>query len=151
MGFMFWNVSLLYGWAGGLVAKSCSTLVIPCTVCSLPGSSVHGILQARILAWVAIPSPGLYFMRIINSEKRLILRRDSNKRSVGIRDKLWILPMSAGDFAHMEGGCWFNRNHRTELMTEPGNGLKTRQLHLKQPEIKIRPKCQMNTCMQNRP
>ena len=25
--------------------------------CSLPGSSVHGILQARILAWVAMPSP----------------------------------------------------------------------------------------------
>ena len=23
--------------------------------CSLPGSSVHGILQARILQWVAIP------------------------------------------------------------------------------------------------
>ena len=26
--------------------------------CSLPGSSVHGILQARILDWVAFPSPG---------------------------------------------------------------------------------------------
>ena len=25
---------------------------------SLPGSSVHGILQARILAWVPFPSPG---------------------------------------------------------------------------------------------
>ena len=24
--------------------------------CSLPGSSVHGIIQARILEWVAIPS-----------------------------------------------------------------------------------------------
>ena len=26
--------------------------------CSPPGSSVHGILQARILEWVAFPSPG---------------------------------------------------------------------------------------------
>ena len=26
--------------------------------CSLPGFSVHGISQARILAWVAFPSPG---------------------------------------------------------------------------------------------
>ena len=26
--------------------------------CSLPGSSVHGILQERILEWVAMPSPG---------------------------------------------------------------------------------------------
>ena len=28
------------------------------TDCSPPGSSVHGILQARILEWVAFPSPG---------------------------------------------------------------------------------------------
>ena len=26
--------------------------------CSLPGFSIHGILQARVLEWVAIPSPG---------------------------------------------------------------------------------------------
>ena len=26
--------------------------------CSPPGSSVHGVLQARILEWVAMPSPG---------------------------------------------------------------------------------------------
>ena len=26
--------------------------------CSPPGSSVHGILQARILEWIAFPSPG---------------------------------------------------------------------------------------------
>ena len=25
---------------------------------SLPGSSVHGILQASILVWVAVPTPG---------------------------------------------------------------------------------------------
>ena len=25
-------------------------------ICSLPGSSVHGILQARILEWIAMPS-----------------------------------------------------------------------------------------------
>ena len=35
------------------VAQSCPTLSNP-TDCSLPGSSVHGILQARILEWVAI-------------------------------------------------------------------------------------------------
>ena len=36
------------------VAQSCPTLHDP-MVCSLPGSSVHGILQARILEWVAVP------------------------------------------------------------------------------------------------
>ena len=36
------------------VTQSCPTLCNP-KVCSPPGSSVHGILQARILEWVAIP------------------------------------------------------------------------------------------------
>ena len=33
--------------------QSCLTLYNP-TNCSLPGSSIHGILQARILEWAAI-------------------------------------------------------------------------------------------------
>ena len=37
--------------------QSCPTLCDPMD-CSLPGSSVHGILQARILEWVACPPPG---------------------------------------------------------------------------------------------
>ena len=37
-----------------LVAQSCQTLCNPMNW-SLPGSSVHGILQARILEWIAIP------------------------------------------------------------------------------------------------
>ena len=35
--------------------QSCPTLCHPMDSC-LPGSSVHGILQARILEWVAMPS-----------------------------------------------------------------------------------------------
>ena len=38
-----------------LVAQLCLILCDP-IACSSPGSSVHGILQARILEWVAIPS-----------------------------------------------------------------------------------------------
>ena len=38
-----------------LVAQSCLTLCNH-TNCSLQGFSVHGILQARILEWIAIPS-----------------------------------------------------------------------------------------------
>ena len=37
------------------VAKSCPALWDPMD-CSPPDSSVHGILQARILKWVAMPS-----------------------------------------------------------------------------------------------
>ena len=37
-----------------LVAQSCPTLCNPMD-CSPSGSSIHGILQARLLEWVAIP------------------------------------------------------------------------------------------------
>ena len=34
------------------VAQSCPTLSDPMD-CSLPGSSIHGVFQARVLEWVA--------------------------------------------------------------------------------------------------
>ena len=42
-------------WEQCVCAKSCLTLCDPMD-CSPPGSSVQGILQARILEWVATPS-----------------------------------------------------------------------------------------------
>ena len=42
------------------VTQSCPTLCDPMD-CSLPGSTLHGILQARVLEWVAISfSMGVY-------------------------------------------------------------------------------------------
>ena len=38
------------------VAQLCPTLSDP-RDCSLPGPSVHGIFQARVLEWVPFPSP----------------------------------------------------------------------------------------------
>ena len=38
------------------VVQSCPTLSDPMD-CSLPGSSVYGIFQARVLEWLAVPSP----------------------------------------------------------------------------------------------
>ena len=40
-----------------MCAQSCLTLCDPMD-CSPPGSSIHGILQARIMEGVAIPVPG---------------------------------------------------------------------------------------------
>ena len=45
---------LLHVWNNVLFALSCLTVCNPMDY-SPPGSSVHGILQARILEWVAIP------------------------------------------------------------------------------------------------
>ena len=47
------------------VAQSCPTLSDPMD-CSLPGSSVHGIFQARVLEWVPSPSPQLLMRDGIN-------------------------------------------------------------------------------------
>ena len=47
------NASLEYLCCRCLAAKSRPTLCDPMN-CSLPGSSIHGILQARILEWLAI-------------------------------------------------------------------------------------------------
>ena len=43
-----------------MCAKSLQSCLTLCDAmdCSPPGSHVHGILQARILEWVTIPSPG---------------------------------------------------------------------------------------------
>ena len=54
-----------------LVAQLCLTLCDPMD-CSLPGSSVHGVLQARILEWVAMP-----FSSISSQPRDQIERRSS--------------------------------------------------------------------------
>ena len=49
------------------VAQSCPTLSDPMD-CSLPGSSIHGIFQARVLEW------GATAFSITTSEEKLMLR-----------------------------------------------------------------------------
>ena len=50
------------------VAQSCPTLSDPMD-CSLPGSSIHRIFQARVLEWVAIAfSSNVYSSAIYNSQ-----------------------------------------------------------------------------------
>ena len=43
-------------WVSAKLPQSCPTLWDPMD-CSRPGSSVHGIFQARILEWVALAFP----------------------------------------------------------------------------------------------
>ena len=49
------------------VAQSCPTLRDPMD-CSLPGSSVHGIFQARVLEWGAIAFSVQLVKMLINLE-----------------------------------------------------------------------------------
>ena len=50
------------------VAQSCPTLSDPMDY-SLPGSSVHGIFQARVLEWVAIAFSDLAVWHVVNNLK----------------------------------------------------------------------------------
>ena len=63
-----------------IVAQSCLTLCNPMG-CGLPGSSVRGILQARVLEWVAISfsnpsilSPNYCFFIVVRAFKICFLR-----------------------------------------------------------------------------
>ena len=49
------------------VAQLCLTLCDPMD-CSLPGSSAHGIFQARVLEWGAIAFSGHWRQHILNDE-----------------------------------------------------------------------------------
>ena len=59
------------------VAQSCPTLSDPMD-CSLPGSFVHGIFQARVLEWVAIAFFGI---RSTEYEMEKVNKLGKSKRS----------------------------------------------------------------------
>ena len=57
-------------------AKSLQSCLILCNPmdCSPPGSSVHGILQAKILEWVAMPFSSLLHVAVQFSQHHLLKR-----------------------------------------------------------------------------
>ena len=66
------------------VAQSCPTPSDP-TDCSLPGSSVHGIFQARVLEWGAIA------FSITPTRMAIIKETDNNKFGEDV-EKLELIP-----------------------------------------------------------
>ena len=56
------------------VAQSCPTLSDPMD-CSLPGSSIHGIFQARVLEWGAIAFSKPYVLNKLNTSNSVVLYR----------------------------------------------------------------------------
>ena len=118
--FSLWNVKVKV-----LVAQSCPILCDPMDYCP-PGSSVHGILQARILAWVAIP-----FLQGIFPTQDL-LGSDGKESACNVGD-LGLIPESGripgggndNPFQYsclenpMDGGAWRATVHGvTKDMTE---------------------------------
>ena len=75
------------------VAQSCPTLSDPMD-CSLPGSSAHGIFQARVLEWVAIAfsDPFLEGRKCTHFAKCLILLKQWIERPLADRKHIVISP-----------------------------------------------------------
>ena len=74
------------------VAQSCPTLRDPMD-CSPPGSSTHGILQARVLEWSAIAfSSSLTTTLQSSTETKLSHLCLPEPHSQGIRASAWLMP-----------------------------------------------------------
>ena len=94
---------LLYGRKLKLVTQSCLTLCDPMD-CSPPGSSVHGILQARILEWRSISHMIIYMFQcysLKSSHPRLLPQS---------RSDVWVRVLRAGapgwPWGMRWGGWW---------------------------------------------
>ena len=67
--------------SGSRVAQSCPTLSNPMD-CSPPGSSVHGIFQARYWSGVPLPSPNFPLKYSVNPLHRVILPVTSSVKNL---------------------------------------------------------------------
>ena len=77
------------------VAQSCPTLHDPMD-CSLPGSSIHGIFQARVLEWGAIafsdiPPPVVLKHECTSKSPEGILKTQTQGQLLSLRVELKIL------------------------------------------------------------
>ena len=109
-----------------LVTQSCLTLCDPMD-CSPPGSSAHGILQARILEWVAIPLSrgsswprnwtqvshivGKFFTVWATGRNHILIRMLNRFSHVWLFATLWTVahqaPQSMGFSRQYWSGCHF--------------------------------------------
>ena len=91
------------------IAQLCPTLCDPMD-CSLPGSSIHGIFQARVLEWGAIsfskkgllnccaPRPDGLFQLLEDSLRIVFDRVPNNADAAALGTTLWQIPIYMHDF-----------------------------------------------------
>ena len=90
------------------VAQSCPTLCDPMD-CSLPGSSIHGIFQARVLEWGAIAfSISSTTLPYISLFEKMFLREGFKKQYSGNKPMpvgRWMQKIQWKDFASSSAIC----------------------------------------------
>ena len=79
------------------VAQSCPALSDPVD-CSLPGSSVHGIFQARILEWVAIAFSDDQPRQHIKKQSHYFTNKGLSSQSYGLYSShVWMCELEYKD------------------------------------------------------
>ena len=73
------------------VAQSCPTLCNPID-CSRPGSSVHAIIPARILEWVAISSSRA--TALVSPHYKDLMKCKGGERGKGCPGSVFVIPRS---------------------------------------------------------
>ena len=114
-------------WKSVLVAQSCPTLCDPMD-CSLPGSSVLRIFQARILKWVAIPfswgssNPGIKRWSSALEADSLPSEWSANFH--------WLVTVQ-GEAGGARGGRWDRIQRHTEIVKFlQSENITTKHLHI---------------------
>ena len=100
------------------VTQSCPTLSDPMD-CSLPGSSIHGILQAKVLDWGAVAFSDLFLL--IRVKNFLLSRFVHHKVTNGFPGGIVVknLPANAGDARNTSLTPGSGRSVEEEMATHP--------------------------------
>ena len=88
--------------SGSEVAQSCPTFSDPMD-CSLPGSSVHGIFQARVLEWGAIAFSESVHSGLLKAPGLMLVQAE------GMVGDAWLTGVGGGQLASLQrlksSGC----------------------------------------------
>ena len=99
------------------VAQSCPSLIDPMD-CSLPGSSVYGIFQARVLEWVAIAF-SIYYLKSCTFGSASLVAQMVKRLPAMWETRVWSLgqedPLEKEIAAHSSTLAW-----KIPWMKEPG-------------------------------
>ena len=124
----------LVGGSGGLVTKSYLILATH-GLCSLPGSSVRGILQARRLEWLPFPCPKLtfssvQFSSVAQSCPTLCDPVNHSTSGLPVYHQLLEFTLTHVHIRHDFKNC--PASHREEVRL---SGLKSNFIHLPNPSL----------------
>ena len=118
------ELARLVHWVRAHSLQLCLTLCSPMD-CSPPGSSIHRILQARILEWVATPSTGDLLNRMIKSKSPALAGRFLTTEPPGKSNSSPLVPGNSRNWRKV----WWERRGKTARPAQTQALQRTRAMH----------------------